>query len=117
MDPVAAMFRNQDECGYDDAVYYQPTGSPKNNARDDAGWVPATEMFPPGVAPDPACCIGGALEGGGYATESRFLTLPDTLEPGDYSCLVRLDSPDDIGENDESNNARSALKRLTIVAP
>ncbi|MBT9560916.1 MAG: hypothetical protein IV100_33130, partial [Myxococcales bacterium] len=54
IDPVAGMFQNQDECGYDDAVYYQPPGSPKNNACDDAGWVPATEMFPPGVAPAPA---------------------------------------------------------------
>ncbi|MBT9560914.1 MAG: PKD domain-containing protein [Myxococcales bacterium] len=99
-----------------------------------AGWFFAVELVPTtgdpvllcldpsdpacaGVAPDPACCIGGALEGGGSATESRFLTAPDTLEPGDYTCVVRLDSPDDIGENDESNNTRSSPKPITILAP
>ncbi len=54
IDPVAGMFQNQDECGYESEVYYQPPGSPKNNACPDNGWVPASGMFPPGVGPAPA---------------------------------------------------------------
>lgn len=50
IDPVAGMFMNQDECGYDGAVFYQPPGSPKNNACSDQGWAPSDQMFPPGVA-------------------------------------------------------------------
>jgi len=41
---------NQDECGYEASVYYQPPGSPKSNACPDQGWVPSDQMFPPGVA-------------------------------------------------------------------
>lgn len=50
IDPVAGMYMNQDECGYEAAVYYQPPGSPKNNACPDEGWVPGDQMFSPGVA-------------------------------------------------------------------
>jgi hypothetical protein len=51
IDPVAGMYMNEDECGYEAAVFYQPPGSPKNNACPDQGWVPSDQMFSPGVAP------------------------------------------------------------------
>lgn len=51
IDPVAGMFMNQDECGYEAAVFYQPPGSSKNSACPDQGWVPSDQMFSPGVAP------------------------------------------------------------------
>jgi hypothetical protein len=50
LDPLAGMYLNQDECGYEEAVFYQPPGSPKNSACPDRGWTRATDMFPPGVA-------------------------------------------------------------------
>lgn len=50
LDPLAGMYLNQDECGYEDNVFYQPPGSRKYNACPDRGWVPATEMFAPGTA-------------------------------------------------------------------
>ncbi len=50
IDPVAGMYMNQDECGYEASVFYRPPGSPKDNACPDQGWVPGDQMFSPGVA-------------------------------------------------------------------
>lgn len=49
LDPLAGMYLNEDECGYEDNVFYQPPGSPKNSACPDRGWARAMDMFPPGV--------------------------------------------------------------------
>ena len=51
IDPVAGAYMNEDECGYESAVFYQPPGSPKSNACSDNGWAPLTKMFAPGVGP------------------------------------------------------------------
>lgn len=60
LDPVAGMFMNQDECGYDAAVFYQPPGSPKDNACSDQGWAPSDHVFPPGVAPGDSNVLAAA---------------------------------------------------------
>lgn len=60
IDPVAGMYMNQDECGYDAAVFYQPPGSPKDNACPDQGWVSSDHMFSPGVAPGDSNVLASA---------------------------------------------------------
>jgi hypothetical protein len=49
LDPLAGMYLNQDECGYEDAVFYMPPGAPKNNACPNRGWTRPMDMFQPGV--------------------------------------------------------------------
>lgn len=60
LDPLAGMYMNQDECGYEDAVFYQPPGSPKYRDCPDRGWAPATAIFPPGVAAGAASALPDA---------------------------------------------------------
>jgi hypothetical protein len=49
LDPLAGMYLNEDECGYEGSVFYQPPGSPKYAPCPDRGWTPSTAMFPPGI--------------------------------------------------------------------
>lgn len=52
IDPLAGAFMNQDECGYVDANFYRPANGHKEGPCVNAeGWVPADQMFPPGVGP------------------------------------------------------------------
>ncbi len=60
LDPLAGMYLNQDECGYEEHVFYQPPGSPKNSACSDRGWARATDMFPPGSGVGVANALGDA---------------------------------------------------------
>ncbi len=48
LDPLAGLYLNQDECGYDAQVFYSP---PKANVCASDGWQTATEMFAPGTGP------------------------------------------------------------------
>ncbi len=79
LDPIAGMYLNEDECGYEDNVFYQPPGSPKNNACPDRGWTRPADMFPPGVGASAANALSvmdrpRALEvlGGHVATQRGF---------------------------------------------
>lgn len=60
LDPLAGMYLNEDECGYEDNVFYMPPGSPKNNACPDRGWTRPTDMFPPGVGAGMANALADA---------------------------------------------------------
>jgi hypothetical protein len=46
LDPLAGLYLNQDECGYDAQVFYSP---PKANVCNSDGWQTPTEMFAPGT--------------------------------------------------------------------
>lgn len=67
LDPIAGMYLNEDECGYEDTVFYQPPGSPKNNACPDRGWARPADIFPPGV-------------GAGMANALSVMDRPRALE-------------------------------------
>jgi hypothetical protein len=56
IDPLAGAFMNQDECGYEDEIYYRTASGTKSNECRVNGWVAPDRMFSPGVGP------GAALE-------------------------------------------------------
>jgi len=68
LDPLAGAFMNQDECGYEFAVFYQPPGaSTKAAVCNNNGWVIEEHMFAPGV-------------GAGAANQLSVADRPKALE-------------------------------------
>jgi hypothetical protein len=85
IDPVAGAYQNQDECGYDASVFYQPPGSKKNLACNDNGWAPASKMFAPGVGPSAADVL--ALADRPHALEKLAAHIVAQPEFGDSVVL------------------------------
>jgi hypothetical protein len=50
LDPLAGLYLNEDECGYEARVFYGPV---KGAACSDNGWQKSIDMFPPGTGPGP----------------------------------------------------------------
>jgi hypothetical protein len=83
LDPIAGMYLNQDECGYDATVFYSPM---KYAACGDNGWRPPIDMFPPGTGAGTASAIAlaqrpKALEvlGAYIATQRSFAKSMTTM--------------------------------------